>query len=100
MKAIWNELENYEQIPMCTCDGCKWKKKDHQFLMGLDDTLYGTVRSNMLVADRLLTLNRDGLVARVRGCHNNKELDQALNMIEVEQYVLRLLKLLQEVLKD
>lgn len=54
---------------MCTCEGCKCnigaqlekrreKEKVHQFLMGLDDTLYGTVRSNMLAADPLSTLNR------------------------------------------
>ncbi|KAH0639302.1 hypothetical protein KY285_035888 [Solanum tuberosum] len=69
MKAIWDELANYEQIPMCTSEGCKCnigsqlekqreEEKVHQFLMGLDDTLYGTVRTNMLDADPLPTLNR------------------------------------------
>lgn len=33
-------------------------KKVHQFLMGLDDTLHGIVRTNMLVVDPLPTVNR------------------------------------------
>jgi len=43
---------------------------------------------------------KDGLVARVRGFHNNNELGQALDVVEVEQYVLMLIKLLPEVLED
>ncbi|KAH0685841.1 hypothetical protein KY284_016394 [Solanum tuberosum] len=118
--------------------------------MGLDDTLYGTVRTNMVDVDPLLTLNRVysiliqqervntitrakeekgevfrlavqtnsrtrergeatrtsgvialeekvGLVARVRSCNNNNELGQALDVVEAEQYLLMLLKLLPEV---
>ncbi|WMV25469.1 hypothetical protein MTR67_018854 [Solanum verrucosum] len=43
---------------------------------------------------------KDGLVAKVRGCHNNNELGQALDVAEAEKYVLMLLKLLPEVLQD
>lgn len=24
VKTLWDELENYQQIPRCTCGGCKW----------------------------------------------------------------------------
>lgn len=54
---------------MYTYEGCKCnigaqfekqreEEKVHQFLMGLDDMLYETVRSNLLGADPLHTLNR------------------------------------------
>lgn len=33
-------------------------EKVHPFLMGLDETIYGTVRSNLLAQDLLPTLNR------------------------------------------
>lgn len=51
------------------CGGCKYdissqlekrreEEKVHQFLMGLDDTTYGTVRSNLLATEPLPLLNR------------------------------------------
>lgn len=69
LKSLWDELANYQQIPLCTYGGCKCdvgikmekqreEEKVHQFLMGLDDVLYGTVRSNLLATDPLPTLNR------------------------------------------
>ena len=69
LKTLWDELGNYQQIPTCTCEGCKCnikaqlerrreEEKVHQFLMGLDDVLYGTVRSNLLATDPLPSLNR------------------------------------------
>lgn len=69
IKKKWDEQANYEKVPMCTCVGCKCnigaqlekrreEEKVHQFLMRLDDMLYGTVRTNMLAADPLPTLNR------------------------------------------
>ncbi|XP_075475891.1 uncharacterized protein LOC142514866 [Primulina tabacum] len=69
MKALWDELANYDQIPTCTCTGCKCKlsaklekrreqEKVHQFLMGLDEGSYGTVRSNLLATEPLPTLNK------------------------------------------
>ncbi|KAJ1426380.1 Retrotransposon gag domain [Sesbania bispinosa] len=27
MKALWDELANYEQIPTCTCEGCKLQEE-------------------------------------------------------------------------
>lgn len=69
LKMLWDELANYQQIPICTCSGCKCgiksklekqreEERVHQFLMGLDDVLYGTVRSNLLATDPLPSLNR------------------------------------------
>ena len=68
-KALWDELANYEQIPSCTCRGCKCniaaqleKSKEEervrQLLMGLDKVVYGTIHSNLLTADPLPSLNR------------------------------------------
>ncbi|XP_019179250.1 PREDICTED: uncharacterized protein LOC109174468 [Ipomoea nil] len=47
LKLLWDELNNLERVPVCTCGGCKCslsiqleKRKEeervHQFLMGLD----------------------------------------------------------------
>ncbi|WVZ15755.1 hypothetical protein V8G54_013321 [Vigna mungo] len=57
------------KIPRCSCGGCKCdiasklekrreEERVHQFLMGLDDANYGTVRSNILAGDPLPSLNR------------------------------------------
>ncbi|WVZ09445.1 hypothetical protein V8G54_013975 [Vigna mungo] len=69
LKILWDELANYEQIPLCTCTGCtcdiatkleKWREegKVHQFLIGLDDSIYGTMRSSLLTCDLFPSLNR------------------------------------------
>ncbi|KAI5410989.1 hypothetical protein KIW84_056228 [Lathyrus oleraceus] len=69
LKKLWEELANYDQIPTYKCGRCKCnlnsvlqkkreEEKIHQFLMGLDDALYGTVRSNLLAQDPLPTLNK------------------------------------------
>ncbi|KAJ1410810.1 Gag-polypeptide of LTR copia-type [Sesbania bispinosa] len=69
LKKLWEELSNYEQMPTCKCGLCTCnlgaaleKKREeervHQFLMGLDETVYGTVRSNLLAQDPLPNLNR------------------------------------------
>ena len=69
LKTLWDELANYEQIQVCTCGGCtcnistklekrREEEKVHQFLMGLDDAIYGTVRSSLLTYDPLPSLNR------------------------------------------
>ncbi|KAK3008446.1 hypothetical protein RJ639_014444 [Escallonia herrerae] len=48
----------------CTCDlrsvleKKREEEKVHQFLMGFDETIYGTVRSNLLTQDPLPNLNR------------------------------------------
>lgn len=69
LKLIGEELVNYEQYPICGCGECTCdlkaklnKKREeerlHQFLMGLDDIVYGCVRSNILSTDPLPPLNR------------------------------------------
>lgn len=66
---MWDELVNYEPIPTCSCGGCTCKmsaalekqredEKLHQFLMGLDDGIYATVRPNILSMEPLPNLNR------------------------------------------
>jgi len=57
--GLWNELDNHVQIPSCTCEVAKTfismmeDDKAHQILMGLDDDLYSTVRSQILAIDPL-----------------------------------------------
>ncbi|XP_019052199.1 PREDICTED: uncharacterized protein LOC109114304, partial [Nelumbo nucifera] len=69
LKQIWEELANYEQIPTCVYAGCncniapklekrREEERVHQFLMGLDDSVYGTVCSNILGTDPLPNLNK------------------------------------------
>ncbi|KAL6321337.1 hypothetical protein AAG906_016392 [Vitis piasezkii] len=68
-KSLWDESNNYDSIPVCTCTGCKCnittqleKKQEeervHQFLMGLDENGYGIVRSNILSTEPLPNLNQ------------------------------------------
>ncbi|MCI07384.1 hypothetical protein A2U01_0028451, partial [Trifolium medium] len=92
LKTLWDELANYEQIPICKCKGCtcgitsklekrREEEKVHQFLMGLDDAAYGNVRSNMLASDPLPSLNRIYSAAvqeeRVRSITRTKERKRA-----------------------
>jgi len=69
LKQLWDELTNYDQPLTCKCGGCTCdigsiidKKQEeeivHIFLMGLDDTIYDTIRSNILVHDPLPNLNK------------------------------------------
>ncbi|KAA8515037.1 hypothetical protein F0562_018177 [Nyssa sinensis] len=69
LKTLWDELNNYDQIPVYTCTGCRCnltaelerkreEERVHQFLMGLDKEVYGTVRSNILSIEPLPNLNR------------------------------------------
>ncbi|XP_074306277.1 uncharacterized protein LOC141641517 [Silene latifolia] len=64
LKAIWDELGNYSKIPRCTCGAAATMLKEceeakvRQFLMGLDNTLYGQIRSNLLIEDEVPPLIR------------------------------------------
>jgi len=66
---LWNELSNLIKFPVCTCSGCQCgaaKKimamyeadKAHQFLMGLNNDTYSTIRSHILAMDPLPSLDR------------------------------------------
>lgn len=64
LKTLWDELENYQTVRTCTCGGAKdlnkhlEEEKIHQFSIGLDSKMYGTVRSNVLSLEPLPTLNK------------------------------------------
>ncbi|XP_012840356.1 PREDICTED: uncharacterized protein LOC105960698 [Erythranthe guttata] len=69
MKMLWDEINDYEPIFTCNCGGCKCQitqqlraRRDdeqvHQFFMGLEDSMFGTVRSTILNLDPLPNLNR------------------------------------------
>ena len=64
IKGMWDELNQYIEIPECTCGitqaimKSREDEKAHQFLMGLDDTTFGTVRSSILALDPLPTLEK------------------------------------------
>ena len=69
LKTIWEELRNYEHNLVCKHGGCKCnigreldkkceEERLHQFLVGLDDSVYGIVRSNILSTKSLPSLNR------------------------------------------
>ena len=66
---LWNELMNFVKMPVCTCGGCTYgvaskiipmyeEEKTHQFLMGLNDDLYSSLRSQILALDPLPKLDR------------------------------------------
>ena len=82
LKMTWDELSTYITSRACTCGKCtcKWaadlnkERQDervHQFLMGLDDDLYGTVRSNIIAQDPLPPLNRVYALVVQEECHKN-----------------------------
>ena len=63
--GLWNELGNYVKIPDCKCgaaaklqDSWKIDDKAHQFLMGLDDDSFSTIRSQILALDFLPPLEK------------------------------------------
>ncbi|XP_074287875.1 uncharacterized protein LOC141613039 [Silene latifolia] len=63
LKAIWDELGNYSHAPQCTVRKQALTKereeeKVHQFLMGLDTSLYGNIRTNLLMEDEITSLSR------------------------------------------
>ncbi|XP_078171460.1 uncharacterized protein LOC144565545 [Carex rostrata] len=69
LKSMWDELSSYSRVPVCKCGGCKCNvttelfkqredEKVHQFLMGLDDSVFGTVRTNILSMDPLPNLSK------------------------------------------
>ena len=64
LMSLWNELGNYDKIPTCTWDAAEEmskmleQDKVHQFLMGLNEDVYGNIRSQILALDPLPSLNR------------------------------------------
>jgi len=73
LKQLWDDLANYDQMPMCKCRKCECnlrssferkreEKRVHTFLMGLDEIAYNMVRSNILAQDPLPNLNKVYLI--------------------------------------
>ncbi|XP_073260834.1 uncharacterized protein [Populus alba] len=69
LKQLWDELGNFEQLPVCKCGKCtcnlsselekrREEEKVHLFLMGLDEQRFGTTRSNILAQDPLPGLHK------------------------------------------
>ncbi|XP_074290764.1 uncharacterized protein LOC141617467 [Silene latifolia] len=77
LKTIWDELANYSKIPKCTCGAGdmilkeREEEKVHQFLMGLDKTLYGGVRTNLLMEDPITSLTRAYALVLREETHTN-----------------------------
>lgn len=69
IKKLWDDLAVYLPVRSCTCDGCKCKiteqlvkdreaEQVHQFLIGLDDSPFHTLRSTVIAHDPPLPLSR------------------------------------------
>ncbi|XP_074300307.1 uncharacterized protein LOC141631544 [Silene latifolia] len=64
LKIIWDELAKYSKIKDCNCGAAasiakeNEEEKVHQFLIGLDAKIYGQVRTNLLMDDPIVSLNR------------------------------------------
>ena len=69
VKQLWDKLASYDQMLTCKCRKYEYsfgsvleKKREeervHTFLMGLDETAYGRVRSNILAHNPLPNLNK------------------------------------------
>jgi len=62
--GLQNELGNYVKIPNCKCGAAakiaRFMEDDkaHQFLMGLDDDSFSTIRSQILALDFLPPLEK------------------------------------------
>jgi len=62
--CLWTELDSYVRIPKCKCNAAKKiakmneEEKVHQFLIGLDDENYSTVRSQILAHDPLPSIDK------------------------------------------
>ncbi|XP_019082565.1 PREDICTED: uncharacterized protein LOC109125405 [Camelina sativa] len=68
-KMLWEDLSNYDQSPTCQCSGClcdlrgqlEKKREDdkvHQFLLGLDDAVFGGLRTTIISSEPLPNLNQ------------------------------------------
>lgn len=69
LQPLWDELATYTPLPTCKCGQCtcdigvqfqRLQDEDcfHDFMYGLNEVLYGHVRSSLLAQDPLPTLDR------------------------------------------
>ena len=66
---LWHELNNHIKVPYCTCKGCSCgaatkivqmyeEHKSHQFLMGINDDEFSSIRNQILAQEPLSKLDR------------------------------------------
>ncbi|XP_020254024.1 uncharacterized protein LOC109831094 [Asparagus officinalis] len=64
LRSMWDELCRYSRVSSCTCEVVHdflhehEEEKLHQFLMGLDDAIFGIVRSQILNMEPLPLVNK------------------------------------------
>ncbi|GKC77377.1 retrovirus-related pol polyprotein from transposon TNT 1-94 [Tanacetum coccineum] len=107
LKQILDELGNFAQIKTCTCGKCvcnlgdvllkkQEEEKVHTFLIGLNESVYGTARSNILAQDPLPNLNKvysiliqiERVNTMMRGKDERPEL-MALNGREIDHVLIQ-----------
>jgi len=68
LMGMWSELDNYVKMPQCTCGKCECEisirvvkmmneEKTHQFLMGLNDENFSTIRNQVLTLEPLPSID-------------------------------------------
>ena len=69
MKGYWDELQNYQPMPSCSCGAMtlliEYQQRDHvmQFPMVLNDS-YAAIRGQILLMDPMPTINhQQGLIS-------------------------------------
>jgi len=84
---LWVELEHLDKTPLCTCSEYKCEAankiikrheqvKAHQFLMGLNDDIYSSIRSQILTFDMSPSLDRIFNMVVQEGNHKSLMLGQ------------------------
>ncbi|EOA32124.1 hypothetical protein CARUB_v10015375mg, partial [Capsella rubella] len=77
LQVLWENMTNNETPLTCTCDGCSCnlkvklekKREDdriHHFLLGLDVTIYGGLRTTIIVYSKVKLVERVNIVMRGR----------------------------------
>ena len=86
--GYWNELDGVAKHYFCHCGKCECKnlwsnmikeaeeKKTHQFLTGLNDEKYGTLRGHILAMDPLPDLDRIYNLVRQEEHHKRYMIDR------------------------
>ncbi|CAH9097619.1 unnamed protein product [Cuscuta epithymum] len=69
LMSLYDELDRLKPLPACSCGRCtcdvvgkivteRAEERFHQFLIGIDDEIFGTVRSNLLAQNPLPDIDR------------------------------------------
>lgn len=88
LQMLWEDMLNYDKTQVCTCGNCtcnlgakleKKKEEDkiHQFLLGLDEAVYGGVQTAVVTTDPMPAMNqvyaKIKSVERLRSVVRNRE---------------------------